>query len=391
MTFREIASRMGIEDYPEALDTIYLQNPALPVTRQVLTAWQESYDLFGEFFDDVLRGFADLQEKPAEFAWTATTCRYLQSATCAQAKVLALPVVDGSPARDMLPLFVLLSRVDWAMEEYIRRGFDREQVLQLMQVFQGDFRANVRQCGRPGVNKTYYNWTVLVMYCLLLPCRGFKFDIRKPLKTTLLLRNKQDGKTAVLVYDVPIHKSGHRVGTAGCTDEQGAFTPTLEETEAAWIGYAADKNGLVWPEKKVFPKESWELLVKPGDDILGIHIPKGADIRPEAVGNAIEGALAHIRRYYPEYHIKAIHCTSWLLSPELGELVGKQSKLALFSDMFTRYPTVSNGKAVFGFVFNKGSNTDIQALPEDTSLQRAVKQRYLQGGYVHAFGGYIPI
>ncbi len=27
-------------------------------------------------------------------------------------------------------------------------------------------------------------------------------------------------------------------------------------------------------------------------------------------------------------------------------------------------------------------------LPEDTRLQCAIKQRYLQGGYVHAFGGY---
>lgn len=389
MHFQKISAQMGIETYPEELDEIYTQNPQLPITDTLLTRWQENFNLFGDFYDDVRRGYRDLLTKPAELAWTATVCQYLHSATLTQAKTLLLPAADGSPARDMMPLFLLLSRVEWAMTEYARRGFPEEQIREMMGVFQSDFRSNIRQCGRPGINKNYYNWTIIFMYCCLLPCRGFKFDIRKNPTFATLLRNKETGALTVLVHDVAIHKSGYRLGTVGCTDEDGAFTPTLEETNTTFIGYAADKNGLVFPEKKTFPKDQWEIVAKPGDDVLGIHIPRGMDIRSESVRYAIDGVTEHIHKYYPEYTIKSIHCSSWMLNPEFEDIMGKPSKLAAFSDLFCRYPTVSNGKAVFGFVFGRGSDPDLATLPEDTSLQRAIKQRYLEGGYIHTFSGYL--
>jgi len=388
MTFQEITAQMGIETYPEEMETFFAKKPAFCITEQMLEHWQAERNLFGEFYDDVRNGYRDLLSKPAELAWTSVACQYLLSATCTQARVLKLPASDGSPARDMMPLFLLLSRVEWAMAEYIRRGFTETQVRELMDVFKNDFRSNIRQCGRAGVNQGYYNWSVLFMYCVLLPCRGFKFDIRKNPNCTTLLRNKENNQFAVLVHDVRIHKSGHRLGTAGYEEEDRAFTPTLDETDTAWHGYPANKMGLVFPQKQVFSKLQWDVVAKPGDNILGLHIPRGVDIRPESVRYAVEGVTEHIRKYYPEYDIKAIHCTSWMLNPELGDIVGDQSKLAVFSDLFCRYPTVSNGKAVFGFVFGKGSNTDLAALPEDTRLQRAFKQRYLQGGYIHVFGGY---
>lgn len=388
MTFQEIAAQMGIDTYPEELEAIFAQNPTLPVTESMLCRWQEELHLFGDFYNDVLTGYKDLLQKSAELSWTATVCRYLQTATRIQARALALPVADGSPARDMIPLFLLLSRLEWAMAEYVHRGFTPEQTREMMGVFQGDFRSNIRQCGRPGVNKSYYDWTVLVMYCVLLPCRGFKFDIRKNPKTATLLRSKKTGALTVLVHDIPVHRSGYCLGTAGCEEEDGSFIPTITETDDAFLGYPADKTGLVSPEKQTFSKAQWEVLSRPGDDVLGIHIPRGADIRPDAVRYAVDGVLEHIRNYYPEYHIKAVHCASWMLNPELGDLAGNPSKLAMFSDLFCRYPIKSNGKAVFGFVFSRSSNPDLATLPEDTRLQRAIKQRYLQGGYVHAFGGY---
>ena len=391
MTFQEISARMGIDTYPKALDALYTQAPRLPVTEEMLCCWQKELNLFGDFYDDVLRGYRDLLTKPTELAWTATACAYLQTAPCAEARKLKLPQADESPARDMMPLFLLLSRLEWALAEYIRRGFSEKTVRELMMVFQGDFRSNIRNCGRPGVNQSYYDWTMIFMHCYLLPCGGFKFDIRKNPTCAALLRNKDTGERRVLVFDVPIHRSGHRLGTAGYTDTEGAFTPTLEETETHWQGNVADNSGLVRLEKQLFAKTQWELLAGPGDDVLGIHIPRGMDIRPEAVNAAIAGITAHIRKYYPELNIRAIHCNSWMLNPTLGALIGHESKLALFSDRFCRYPALSNGKAVFNFVFGTGDNPDLQTLPEDTRLQRAIKQRYLDGGFIHAFGGYIFI
>ena len=199
MDFQELCAQLGIKTYPEALDGIYAQKPVLPVTKELLFKQQKDLDLFGEFFDDVIRGYDDLLEKPAELAWTATACTYLQTANHVQARALELPAADGSPARDMLPLFVLLSRLEQAMAEYVRRGFTQAETQKLMGVFHSDFRANIRHCGRPGVNKSYYDWTILFMYCVLLSCRGFKFDIRKNPTCATLLYAPETGENVVLV------------------------------------------------------------------------------------------------------------------------------------------------------------------------------------------------
>lgn len=48
MTFQEIAAQMGIDTYPEELETIFAQNPTLPVTESMLCRWQEELHLLAD-------------------------------------------------------------------------------------------------------------------------------------------------------------------------------------------------------------------------------------------------------------------------------------------------------------------------------------------------------
>jgi len=55
---------------------------------------------------------------------------------------------------------------------------------------------------------------------------------------------------------------------------------------------------------------------------------------------------------------------------------------------FAKHPIRSSGKEVFKFVFLKRTD-DYTTLPEDTSLQRKLKQIYLDGGCIHGYAGVI--
>ena len=86
--------------------------------------------------------------------------------------------------------------------------------------------------------------------------------------------------------------------------------------------------------------------------------------------------------------MKALYCHSWLLDPALKDLAKKGSNIVSFGSRFLRYPTVSEGRGVFMFLFRKYVD-NLEELPENTSLERAVKAHYLEGKYVYEVGGVI--
>ena len=62
------------------------------------------------------------------------------------------------------------------------------------------------------------------------------------------------------------------------------------------------------------------------------------------------------------------------------------SKILGFSELFERFPLLCPRNWFFTFVFGKYTD-DIASLPEDTSLQRKIKNLYLGGGYMHPCAG----
>jgi hypothetical protein len=78
-----------------------------------------------------------------------------------------------------------------------------------------------------------------------------------------------------------------------------------------------------------------------------------------------------------------------MLAPELAEFLRPTSNLLGFQRDYLPYPVPSEGEDVFVFVFGTHPR-DLSTLPEDTSLRRALKQLYLDGGYLYEYCGVIP-
>jgi len=394
MTFERITQALGIEHYPEKMEKIYreVEKGAAPLfDRELIDRHHRERELFGQYYDAVVAGYEDILKKPEAYAYAQVAARFMQQASSREeAKTIPLPAPDGSPALDMLPLFIELPMALRGMEEFQKRGVSREDAdAMITRVFRSDIAVNVRRHGRPGLDQLYFNWIMLYLYGMIFPCQGFLFNIGAAGKIYYVLKNKNDGRVAVLLDDRDVHRCGKILGSAGLEDTEGSFHTVVTQTEDGWSGYPADEKGLIRNECRFYPKTEWELVVQPGDNVLAIHLPAGMRLEKEATREAIRAAFRHAKEYYSEYDVKALHCGSWLLNPELEEVLGKASNIVAFGSLFHLHPQKCAGKGVFNFVFRTSVNPDLATLPEDTRLQRWLKAKYLAGGYHHNFGGFI--
>lgn len=78
-----------------------------------------------------------------------------------------------------------------------------------------------------------------------------------------------------------------------------------------------------------------------------------------------------------------------MLDPALREFLPENSNIIAFQKKYTLYAGETEGIDVFNFVFKMQytKEVDYNSMPEDTSLQRALKKLYLDGKYIYEYEG----
>lgn len=110
-----------------------------------------------------------------------------------------------------------------------------------------------------------------------------------------------------------------------------------------------------------------------------LHIPTGAHLIPEAIDASLEEAQIFLAQFFPEWASAPKECHSWLLSPQLPTLLPEESNILKFQRRFRVTPEPEQTKEFLAWVF-KNRDIPYPQLPENTSLQRILKQHLLQGG-----------
>lgn len=123
------------------------------------------------------------------------------------------------------------------------------------------------------------------------------------------------------------------------------------------------------------------------------HIPQGEALTEEKCLQAFVEAKEFFKKYFPETQVKYFMCDSWLLNPNLAKILKSESNVVKFMKLWTPIPFVSDNSSqaiqrVFGFNYNKNNLKDA---PENTSLQKALKEFLLQGGTMDITLGYRKI
>ena len=384
-SFDRIARRLGVTEYPEALAAyLHTAEEKTVLSEKAVEDLDRKYGLLGPFLAPVLQARKDLACRPDHCAWICAATSYLRHSGAAAIRDLPVPPSDRTLAGDLLPLFILLPLTEEAVAFFRTHGFSEDETSRMLASFQGSLSSVSRCNGRPSLNKSHFDWIARYLKGTLFFRAGLQFEYALHGKNARYLRHAVTGERLVLMGDgLPVSPDGRVLSQE--EKHAAAFFTAFSENEREYRGNPVD-NIRVSAEARAFPKETWKPLVLPGDPVLKLHIPRGADLSDEAVKNAVKEGVARARLLF-SVPPRAVTCHTWLLDPALAEILSPPSRILSFAGHFDRFPAPSAGREVFSFVFQKTDGAP-EDLPENTSLQRALKKKYLAGGAIYAYSGF---
>ena len=360
MTYPALLAAVGCTDpYPEAGE-IYRKAEA---TGELYAPLQLARvpALFGEIAGDVLAA-ARLIE--ASRAWLAYThlLRLAYVALPAD-KIPLLAPEEGNIPRNFAPLLALVAHVDTAVCEMEKRGIPKDMQERVNGAYCRMASGHKRDFGFLGIRPLHFFWAKHYLHPDIFGIGSLEFEITRMPQGEGLFQSRRTGEL------VPLRRAA-LTGGAYC-----GITPLRGGGDG---------------EARTLTADEYEPLAFSGDDVLSVHIPGGARIAPATCRASFCEALDFFSQYYPERRIRAFFCRSWLMDPELADVLPEGANILAFQRLFLRYPTPATGREVFTFVHPQPFAT-YEELPENTTLLRGLKRRYLAGRPIYLYAGVIPL
>lgn len=135
------------------------------------------------------------------------------------------------------------------------------------------------------------------------------------------------------------------------------------------------------------------LAHEPGDCTLSVHIPDfSGPLSPQACDESFDRAREFFARYFPDERFTTAVCHSWLMDDQLGEYLPDSSNIIRFQKRFRlahRFDD-NNDDGPLGFVFGRTIG-DLDVLPRDTTLQRAIVDHIRTGRHWHGGAGWLEL
>ncbi len=282
---------------------------------------------------------------------------------------------------DILPLFSLLYATEEQIATLRLKGVPEDVIASTLNMFENQTQDFLNLYGHYGIS-SYVGWMMKFIRCEIIRVGRFNLELCEYSEDFDVF--EKDGKLAVLPKGVTFHKSGQMLGSAGCEDETDSFVGEITETDDYYEGLTIE-NGIAKNEKTRLYKKDWKKLLTKGDKIISYHIPSGDKLEYEENNRDIKRGKEIIANCFGE--VKCGFCLSWLLDPQIKEIVGKQTNLTAFADRFLRFPIKSEGTDVFDYVFMCSASTPAEDLPEKSSFAKAIKGHLINGGHIWGAGG----
>lgn len=336
----------------------------------------ERYGIFGDYKEEAIEAYEKICASPEDSARLQELTQQVAAEKHGQA-FNKYPKEDKPAVR----FFAIASNIMLGRERYIQRGFSGEEADSMFHVFGGSANICYKKLNQFGYDVTYLWWCGIFVTAEIFKFQGKELEMKTYDKEIVWLKHKATDKLEPLYLKKMIHRSGNILGAGGCADEEGSYLAEFCETEEAYIGNATH-DGLIDKEPTAFPKSEWEIFLQKGDEVIGFHFPRNTDLSREALKKFFHDGREAAKKYYPDANPKCYFCSTWLLDPKMKKMLKPESNIIGFQEMMVACPLKSDGMSVFGFVFAPNPK-DYESLPENTSLERALKKLYLEGGRIY--------
>ena len=204
-------------------------------------------------------------------------------------------------------------------------------------------------------------------------------------------RRVRDGRVMVLAGDgMCFRTDGFFNDTNGIPDPAGAWTAEFTANGELIRGHPVSAaRGAVQRKPVELRATDWKEVLRKGDPTLGVHIAATGPMDHAACGESFRTAVDFFTKRFPEHVWEAFVCGSWLLDRQFEDYLAATSNIVRFLQEYYLFPLPGAGdSAHFRNVFDDPA-PDLDNVPQDTSLQRALVQHVKAGKHWHGGGGVI--
>lgn len=200
-------------------------------------------------------------------------------------------------------------------------------------------------------------------------------------------RNKKDGTTLpVALPGTSYMPNGKRPPRSY---EGELIEPSVKQDGETMTCYTFDAAGCLCPNPITLSLTDYEKVLKTGDDVLSVHIPKGGRMTPELVDEAFCMAEDFFARYYPEKKFVAYVCSSWLLNTDMRAFLSPETNMMQFQNRFRVVMTTVNGYSLYWHVFGIEQFLPLDEMQPVNTFQRNVLDWVKSGKVLYNGYGYI--
>ncbi|MBS5523362.1 MAG: DUF5596 domain-containing protein [Clostridiales bacterium] len=187
------------------------------------------------------------------------------------------------------------------------------------------------------------------------------------------------------------------------TETMKCFTRFVNEHKASYGSWGFDRDFWIGRQLSLqlfrLGELEYEKCIENKESKISIHIPSDADLSREKCRESLKLAVKFFS-YEKEHRLPFNEdgelaadfsaapyiCESWLLSPALKILLPRTSKIIKFQEMFEICSVNEKDMSFMEWVY-KRRDIPLEALPENTSLQRNMKRFLLSGGQIGEASG----
>lgn len=123
-----------------------------------------------------------------------------------------------------------------------------------------------------------------------------------------------------------------------------------------------------------------------GEKCITLHIPQGEKLDTDSCLYSLKSANAFFETFFPEYEYRCYTVITWLLNPDLVNVLGSESNIVKFGKMFTllgRVPDSDmNERRVFGYKKDRANYV------ADNALRKYTLNRIKKGKPLYSYNGY---
>lgn len=175
-------------------------------------------------------------------------------------------------------------------------------------------------------------------------------------------------------------------------DTMGCFSRFVKEHKESFGDYGFDREW--WTPRQLscllfrLKTLEFEMGTFQGEPSLRIHIPSDGEITEDNVRESFHMAGEFFETYFPDFQYANMSCSSWLLAPNLKDVLPESSNILKFQKNFNIVGENPQDKEYVSWIF-KNNKLPVTGLPENTSLQRNVKKYMLEGKNIGSGDGIV--